>query len=56
MYQSNIARALGIPKSTLSVTLAKLEARGMVERRREGMENIVILRTIRRAEVGQEVE
>ena len=28
MYQSDMVRALGVPKSTLSVTLARLEARG----------------------------
>ena len=45
MYQSDILRILNIPKSTLSVVLSRLEAKGVIERRRVGLRNIVKLKT-----------
>jgi len=45
MYQSDILRILNIPKSTLSVVLYRLEAKGVIERRRVGLRNIVKLKT-----------
>ena len=44
MYQWDLARRLGVAKSTLSVTLRRLQARGLVERRRVGLANLVILK------------
>jgi len=45
IYQSDILRVLNIPKSTLSVVLSRLEAKGVIERRRVGLRNIVKLKT-----------
>ena len=42
-FRSEIVEGLGLPKSTVSVILDKLEARGIVERRR-GISNIVIVK------------
>ena len=47
MYQSDILRILNIPKSTLSVVLSRLEAKGIIERKRVGLRNIVKLKTQR---------
>jgi len=44
-FQSEIVEGLGLPKSTVSVILDKLEARGIVERRRRGISNIVIVKS-----------
>lgn len=44
MFQSEIVEKSELPKSTVSLTLDKLEAKGVVERRRSGMSNVVILK------------
>lgn len=44
MYQSDIAKQLNIPKSTLSTVLTKLENKGLIERRRKGLKNLVVLK------------
>jgi len=44
LFQSEIVERSGLPKSTVSLTLDKLEAKGIVERRRSGMSNVVILK------------
>lgn len=44
MFQSEIVKESELPKSTVSLTLDRLEARGLVERRRRGMSNVVILK------------
>jgi len=43
-FQSEIVETLNLSKSTVSIILDKLEAKGLVERRRRGMSNIVIVR------------
>jgi uncharacterized membrane protein len=44
MLQSELNQALEMSKSKLSRVLARMEARGVLERRRSGMTNIVILK------------
>jgi len=44
LFQTEVVEKSGLPKSTISLTLDKLEARGLVERRRRGMSNVVILK------------
>ena len=44
LFQTEVVEKSGLPKSTVSLTLDKLEARGFVERRRRGMSNVVILK------------
>jgi len=43
LYQSELQEILGIPKSTLSMELTKLEARGAVIRVKRGLRNLVVL-------------
>jgi uncharacterized membrane protein len=42
-YQSEIVRALGIPKSTVSSSLNSLHAKGMIVKVKKGRENIIRL-------------
>jgi hypothetical protein len=42
-YQSEIVRALGIPKSTVSTTLNELHRRGMIQKVKKGRENLIRL-------------
>ena len=44
MYQSDIMKELGLSKVKVTRLLDKLEASGLVERKRRGMTNIVVLR------------
>lgn len=44
MFQSELVEKTGLPKSTVSLALDKLEARGLLERRRHGMSNAVVLK------------
>ena len=44
MFQSDIVEKTGFSKSKVSRILDKMEARGLVERRRRGMTNVVILK------------
>jgi len=44
VFQSKLVEMSGMPKSTVSLILDRLEAKGLVERRRRGMSNIVILK------------
>jgi len=44
VFQSKPVEMSGMPKSTVSLILDRLEAKGLVERRRRGMSNIVILK------------
>ncbi len=44
MLQKELLEKTGFPKSTLSVVLDRLEAKGLIERRRRGMSNIVVLK------------
>jgi len=43
-FQSEIVETLNLSRSTVSIILDKLEAKGLVERRRRGMSNIVIVK------------
>ena len=43
-FRSEIVEGLGLSKSTVSVIPGKLEARDIVERRRKGIGNIVIVK------------
>lgn len=43
-YQSDITKALGLPKSTVHKALRRLEEQGLVEIRRQGRVNLVVLR------------
>ena len=43
-YQSEIVKKTELPKSNVSRALDLLESRGMVERRRRGMGNIILLK------------
>ncbi|MDD1681498.1 MAG: transcriptional regulator [Methanoregula sp.] len=42
-YQSEIVRALGIPKSTVSSSIASLHAKGVIVKVRKGRENLIRL-------------
>lgn len=44
MFQSELVEKTGLPKSTVSLALDKLEARGFLERRRHGMSNAVVVK------------
>ena len=44
IFQSELTERSGFPKGKVSLTLDKLEARGLLERRRRGMSNVVILK------------
>jgi uncharacterized membrane protein len=44
MFQSNVVEKSGLSKVKVSRLLDKLEARGLLERRRRGMSNIVVLK------------
>lgn len=44
IFQSQIVEALGFPKAKITRIIDKLEGRGLVERRRRGMTNVVILK------------
>ncbi|GEM_PF-891582 len=48
-FQSDIVRRSGMSRSTVSVILDKLEARGLVVKRRRGLRNLVVLRQPRAA-------
>ena len=41
-FQSEIVEALKLSKSTVSITLDRLEAKGLVEKRKRGMSNVII--------------
>ncbi len=45
MHQSDLLETLGVPKSTLSVSLAKLESKGVIIRVRRGFRNLILLKT-----------
>ncbi|MFB6490266.1 MAG: helix-turn-helix transcriptional regulator [Thermoproteus sp. AZ2] len=53
-YQSDITKALGLPKSTAHKALRRLEEQGLVEIKRQGRVNLVVLREAGGAEAGQE--
>jgi uncharacterized membrane protein len=42
-YQSEIVRALGIPKSTISSAISSLHQRGIIQKVRKGRENLIRL-------------
>ena len=42
LSQSEIVEALDLPKSTVSITLDRLEAKGLVEKRKRGMSNVIV--------------
>lgn len=44
MFQGSIVEVTGFSRSKVSLILDKLEARGLAERRRRGMSNIVLLK------------
>lgn len=44
LFQSEIVEALGLPKSTVSITLDRLEAKGLIEKRKRGMSNVIVAR------------
>jgi hypothetical protein len=44
MFQSQLVEASGFSKSKVSLVLDRLEARGILERRRHGMSNAVVLK------------
>lgn len=43
-YQSDIAKVLGLPKSTVHKALRRLEEQGAVEIRRQGRANLVVVK------------
>jgi uncharacterized membrane protein len=43
LYQSEIARKLGAPKSTVSSALNELHAKGLIQKVRKGRENLIRL-------------
>lgn len=43
-FQSEIVEALNLSKSTVSITLDRLEAKGLVEKRKRGMSNVIVAR------------
>ena len=47
ILQSDIVRMSNLSKSTISTILNRLEAMGLIEKRRRGFLNIIILRTTR---------
>jgi len=44
ILQSDLVKESGLPKSTVSSLLSKLEARGLIERRREGGSNLIVIK------------
>ena len=44
IFQSQLVEKTGYSKSKVSLVLDRLEARGMLERRRHGMSNVVVLK------------
>lgn len=44
IFQGKLAEKSGFPKGKVSLVLDRLEARGLLERKRHGMSNIVVLR------------
>lgn len=44
MFQSELAEKTGFPKAKLSRVLDRLEARGLLERKRRGMTNAIVLK------------
>jgi len=44
MQQGELVTQVGLPKATVSLTLDLLESKGLVERRRRGMGNVILLR------------
>jgi len=46
-FQSELVEALNLSKSTVSITLDRLEAKGLIEKRKRGMSNVIIARPSR---------
>ncbi len=44
IMQGELVEKTGLPKSTVSKSLDALEVRGLVERRRRGMGNVILLK------------
>ncbi len=44
LFQSQLVEMSGFSKSKVSIVLDRLEARGILERRRHGMSNVVVLK------------
>jgi ABC-type uncharacterized transport system permease subunit len=44
IFQSQLVETSGFSKSKVSIVLDRLEARGILERRRHGMSNVVVLK------------
>ena len=44
IFQSQLVETSGFSKSKVSIVLDRLEARGVIERRRHGMSNVIILK------------
>ncbi len=43
-FQSELVEALNLSKSTVSITLDRLEAKGLIEKRKRGMSNVTMAR------------
>jgi len=44
LFQSEIVEAPNLSKSTVSITLDRLEAKGLIEKRKRGMSNVIVAR------------
>jgi len=45
ILQSDLVKKSGLPKSTVSIVLSRLEAKGIIERRRKGLGNLIIVKS-----------
>ncbi len=43
-FQSELVETLNLSKSTVSITLDRLEAKGLIEKRKRGMSNVIMAR------------
>ena len=44
LLQSEIVKKTGLGKGTVSITLGRMEARDLLEKKKNGMVNVVLLR------------
>jgi len=44
MFQSELVERSGLPKASVSLILSRLEAEGLIEKKRHGMSNLIVLK------------
>jgi uncharacterized membrane protein len=44
MFQSELVERSKLPKASVSLILSRLEAEGLLEKRRHGMSNVIVLK------------